>query len=215
MKKIPFDIKYRPEIESGKYKVQTRDGRNVRILTFTYPSEHLIQAEVDKRCVLYNPTGMWWDDGSESELDLFIITDEPELTEFEEELRRIIVATLSGETPDGSGGTMSWAVDLSDDDVRKLAPKVMELAKKDLYKILDKNMKDEFERGRLQGFGEGYQKATEEHNKSVAYHFPTYGPPCHHGGICTNPFKDCINCPITGGDIGIYTTTLGTCKKED
>lgn len=28
--KIKFDIKYRPEIESGKYKVITADGRNAR-----------------------------------------------------------------------------------------------------------------------------------------------------------------------------------------
>lgn len=32
MKRIEFDIKYRPEIESGKYKVETRDGRSVEIL---------------------------------------------------------------------------------------------------------------------------------------------------------------------------------------
>ena len=32
MAKIPFDIKYRPQIESGEYKVETRDGKPVRII---------------------------------------------------------------------------------------------------------------------------------------------------------------------------------------
>lgn len=39
MKRIPFDIKYRPEIESGKYKVETEDGRAVRIVCFDAPQE--------------------------------------------------------------------------------------------------------------------------------------------------------------------------------
>ena len=32
MEKIPFNIKYRPQIESGEYKVETRDGRPGRIV---------------------------------------------------------------------------------------------------------------------------------------------------------------------------------------
>ena len=32
MRRIPFDIKYRSEIESGKYKVETEDGRSAEIL---------------------------------------------------------------------------------------------------------------------------------------------------------------------------------------
>lgn len=54
------------------------------------------------------------------------------LTEFESSLRQIIEETLSDEVPNGSGGTMSWAVALSDDDIKKLAPKVLALAKKEL-----------------------------------------------------------------------------------
>ena len=30
--KIPFDIKFKPQIESGEYKVETRDGRTAEIL---------------------------------------------------------------------------------------------------------------------------------------------------------------------------------------
>ena len=35
-----------------------------------------------------------------------------------------------------------------------------------------------------------------------------YEPPCYHGGICTNPFHDCINCPrysMTGNTITTRT----------
>ena len=32
MAKIPFDIKYRPQIESGEYKVETGDKKRVRII---------------------------------------------------------------------------------------------------------------------------------------------------------------------------------------
>lgn len=54
------------------------------------------------------------------------------LTEFELSLRQIIEVALSDEVPNGSGGTMSWAVALSDDDIKKLAPKVLAIAKKEL-----------------------------------------------------------------------------------
>lgn len=37
--KVKFDIKYRPQIESGEYKVETRDGRTVRIICWDGPCE--------------------------------------------------------------------------------------------------------------------------------------------------------------------------------
>ena len=138
-----------------------------------------------------------------------------ELTEFEEELRQVIVSALSGETPNGSGGTMSWAVDLSDDDVRKLAPKVLELAKKKLLKQWNEDMKNEYERGKRDGLTIGYNKATKEYNESVAYHYDN--PPyvfCRFGGICNNPMKDCLNCPMNPVGLNTTTTISGTCKKD-
>lgn len=32
MAKIPFDVKYRPQIESGEYRIETKDGRLVEIV---------------------------------------------------------------------------------------------------------------------------------------------------------------------------------------
>ena len=40
--------------------------------------------------------------------------------------------------------------------------------------------------------------------------------PCMHGGPCTNPQHDCINCPWPYGNGGTYTTTTdGTGDAED
>ena len=39
-KKVPFNMNYRPEIESGKYKVVTRDGRTVRIVCWDATEEY-------------------------------------------------------------------------------------------------------------------------------------------------------------------------------
>ena len=37
--KIPFDMKYRPQIESGEYKVETRNGKSVRIICWDKQGE--------------------------------------------------------------------------------------------------------------------------------------------------------------------------------
>ena len=39
MESIPFDIKFRPEIEAGKYLVVTREGREVKIDRWDWPDE--------------------------------------------------------------------------------------------------------------------------------------------------------------------------------
>jgi len=106
MKKIPFDIKYRPEIESGKYKVVTRDGRDVRIICWdkrVYGGRHEIVALVPtpegstESCQMYNPDGTLisatWNDN----FRLFILTDEPELTEFEEAVGKMLFIRLSND----------------------------------------------------------------------------------------------------------------------
>lgn len=41
MAKIPFSIDYRPQIESGEYKVETRDDRPVRIICWDASYEDL------------------------------------------------------------------------------------------------------------------------------------------------------------------------------
>lgn len=42
-----------------------------------------------------------------------------------------------------------------------------------------------------------------------------YEPPCFHGGLCTNPFHDCINCPrVFGWARGITANTNTTSTDE-
>ena len=136
-----------------------------------------------------------------NDVEAFIQKKLSRLTEFEESLRQIIVEALSGETPNGGGGTMSWAIALSNDDVKKLAPKVLTLAKKELFK---------------QGEGTYYyvpKNGELTYIDSMPMRMPYAVPETHTlrplcwepGGTCTNPHFDCINCPKkTSG--GIFTS---------
>ena len=87
------------------------------------------------------------------------------LSEFESSLRQIIEVTLSDEVPNGSGGTMSWAVALSDDDIKKLAPKVLALAKKELLKD------DELAKKHLEGYIMGREDTMREMKDFIESHF--------------------------------------------
>ena len=105
------------------------------------------------------------------------------LTEFESSLRQIIEETLSDEVPNGSGGTMSWAVGLSDDDIKKLAPKVLALAKKEMplpedTVIFQKGVeegrrleREEATKRSIQGYGDGKQDALRMVKDFVESHF--------------------------------------------
>ena len=89
MAKIPFDIKYRPQIESGEYKVELKDGTPVSIIYWdakgTSPVIGLFLA--DDGCettTQVHPNGRWSDDESyDSDYDLFIVTPEEELFDWE------------------------------------------------------------------------------------------------------------------------------------
>ncbi len=46
---------------------------------------------------------------------------------------------------------------------------------------------------------------------------PTWGPDCFHGGPCTNPHHDCINCPHLDGSTycNVYTTDNSSTKANE
>ena len=87
MTKIPFDIKFKPQIESGEYKVETRDGRPVRIVCYNREygcpvmalateadgHESYVSCNFDGRVSRIN----------EYSSDLFIITTESKLTSWQ------------------------------------------------------------------------------------------------------------------------------------
>ena len=53
-----------------------------------------------------------------------------------------------------------------------------------------------------------------ERDRAIGIYTPVFELPCcASGGVCTNPFHDCINCPRRGND-GYVTTTDTNLKKE-
>ena len=87
MAKIPFDIKYRPQIESGEYKVETRNGLPARVVCWDANSytpivclvtEHDDLDDKDKEYTYScNNFGRAFSIGAP--VDLFIVTPEEEL----------------------------------------------------------------------------------------------------------------------------------------
>ena len=91
--KIPFDIKYRPQIESGEYKVETKDGKQVRIVSWDkngFECKEIValvtNATGTESCNIYTIDGLLRSNSCQKNMNLFIVTPEEELTEFEEEL---------------------------------------------------------------------------------------------------------------------------------
>ena len=122
MAKIPFDIKYRPQIESGEYKVKTRFGEPVEIVKWDCRGEYPILA-----CIFDGDTddsAFFSNDGkgmSGSEDVLYIITSEPELTEFEKAVKNM----------------MSPYVKMPDEIHKENAAHLLELARKELESEFD------------------------------------------------------------------------------
>ena len=96
MTMIPFNIKYRPQIESGEYRVVTRENRPVEIriwdLKGDFPivgvyyddknnRETAVQVTAEGRCSI-KPIDDYCD-------DFFIITSKSDLTEFESAVQEI------------------------------------------------------------------------------------------------------------------------------
>lgn len=82
--RIPFDISKRPQIESGEYKVETRDGRTARIICWdrkdnNYPIVALLEIYPGKEgMIAYTLDGQNVLGESNSPYDLFLVTPEPE-----------------------------------------------------------------------------------------------------------------------------------------
>ena len=98
MKKIVFDIKYRPEIESGEVRVITRIGQSVEIASYNIYSEKgdkfpilaLVWGDDTKQHPEYYTLNGRFFDGAESNMDLYLLMETPATTAFEEELSTMI-----------------------------------------------------------------------------------------------------------------------------
>lgn len=92
MTKINFEIKYRPEIEPGKYKVVTGDGNPVDIIKWDMKHKCPILAiiHIEDRKESYAAFTKTGETLSTPREKLFILTDEQEnLTEFEKRVKEI------------------------------------------------------------------------------------------------------------------------------
>lgn len=130
MTKIPFNIKYRPQIESGEYKVETRDGKKVRVLC--YDANNIVPVVA---LVTFNDGSEgsrdYYSDGSmnfgrENALDLFIVTPEEELTEFENRLCEILDSAINYQIHSTPEETIK--------DAKKLTPELLSLAREQFIK---------------------------------------------------------------------------------
>ena len=203
--KIPFDIKYRPQIESGEYKVETRDGRRVKIiywdLNCTSPIVAVMDVHIDlpgEIVDIFSVSGMAFDD-SESPSDLFIVTPEPELTEFEADVLVILLELVE---------------EVDANDVKRISKELLELAKKELDYEKRKALSCSYKIGFRDGKAKEYEEAMKEFKELPTVWPPKiYTPSCpYNTGGCTNPMHDCINCPSYS--IAGISTTTGTSSAK-
>lgn len=159
MAKIAFDIKFRPQIESGEYKVETRDGKPVRIVCWDRWSEDgesivaLINYGTYELTYCFQNTGKFMNSGKTSKDDLFIIIPEPELTEFE----KVVASWL--ETAKDEPITNEMIVDAADNLMfcarQQIIKEAEEKATNEGYGIED-----------AVAFNEGFKTAKEIYSKA-------------------------------------------------
>ena len=76
-----------------------------------------------------------FEEGEYDCVEAFIQKKLSRLMEFEHSLRQVLVEVLSGEMPTNFGDSMSWAVSINDEEIKKLALKILALVKKELAKL--------------------------------------------------------------------------------
>lgn len=140
MKKIPFNINFRSEIEAGKFKVVTANGRPVTIQRWDMKGNYPILAcTMVKQCnwegdeswdeerpFAYDKDGHAAGTAPADKLELFLVSEESELTEFEGELKTII-------------NTFSSCGDfMSDESLRNFGKNLLDAARKEIEKDMPK-----------------------------------------------------------------------------
>lgn len=139
--KRDFNIKYQPDIESGRYKVFTKSGLSVDIVGFefnrgAYPILAIVHGDPEDYTSWYNYKGEYDYDGElyNPERSLVVVTDEPELTEMQLAVYELL---------------KSHGADYSDDlkSIKDIVDLLLPLAKKELlsrgYEILSEGERKE------------------------------------------------------------------------
>jgi len=154
MAKIKFDIKYRPQIESGEYRVIDKDGHNIRIICWDKKSQkkygyHIVGliefGPNDEESTYYTLDGK----GrlADKEPCLFIITPEEELTEWEKAIGLALTdAQLIPRDKDGIANIHDI-----DEFIKQKAAELLDLARVELVDEQTKREDLSFSRGIRQG----------------------------------------------------------------
>lgn len=144
MAKIPFNIKYRPQIESGEYKVIDQFGyvltlrdiiNDVWYFSFRYPN-----TDYETERIYDHP-----------ENHLFLVTPDEEMTEFEKACMKL----YNEGRDDGLSGDK-----LSNESLKESASELLALAKKEIGTTFDKA--GEYLRGRNDGIEYGKAKVLND-----------------------------------------------------
>ena len=137
MAKIPFDVKWKPQIESGEYKLETKDGKQVRVVCWdvknSYSKVHddilaLVKSKGGtENALFYAQNGYCLSDSSRvGRKDLFIVTPEEEMTEFEKKLWEVLKSEGSPIVP------IEKFTNADKEAFHSYAAELLELAKKEL-----------------------------------------------------------------------------------
>lgn len=149
-----FDIKYRPQIESGEYKVVTDCGESVEIVKWNCKGKCPILAVIDDGDT--SDSCFFTEDGSSlNEKDwLYIETPESELTEFEQAVGVSI-------------GSWNAKSEESKARVREVANKLLKLARKQLDSEYEEQIKAAYKAADEVQYQRGYEAGKAEVLKSV------------------------------------------------
>lgn len=162
MARIPFDIKFRPQIESGDYKVVTGDNRPVKIISWdkkAYGARTDIVALVPTSQGDGETVQLYYSDGKliasnwNDKFKLFIITPEPEMTEFE---AGVMVALLE------------FVKEVDANDVKRISKELLELSREQFQPEIDA----EFEKAYKTADEVQYRKGREEALKDLPRWIP-------------------------------------------
>ena len=174
--KIPFDIKFRPQIESGEYKVVIEyDNRTFypRIVCWDFNSTELLACVNygDREDVLeYDSSGKHIGK-SVGRPDLIIITPEPELSEFEKKLWEIMksegspIGPMDKFTQDDERVFHAYSNQLLDLARKELEPEVLERLEA-AYKNQDEVV---YENGKREGKAEALKEIEQDPESSYAF----------------------------------------------
>ena len=139
-----FNMSFKQDIIKGKVEVVTDCGEPVEIVKWNCKGNYPILAVIDEGdtsdSCFYDEEGL----SSSKKERIYVLTDEPELTEFEDKLGSIILLTwdVIKEREDCKGDV---------DDVKQWAKELLDIARKELEKTWDFGISNEYDKGYAHG----------------------------------------------------------------